>query len=138
MGFARPPFTRSAAFFFACASTKRSSSATQASSAAFAVFAGRFAGLSCALESAERFAGIVAEGAARWGKLLRSFRHGGGFRDAIIWESWCCWSNKWLVAKSLAGAARSSDVPEDLHEPGPLLLGVCLSPTHASHAISHL
>jgi hypothetical protein len=84
MGFARPPFTRSAAFFFACASTKRSSSATQASSAAFAVFAGRFAGLSCALESAERFAGIVAEGAARWGKLLRSFRHGGGFRDAII------------------------------------------------------
>jgi hypothetical protein len=40
--------------------------------------------LSCALESAERFAGIVAEGADRWGRLLRSLRHGGGFCDAIV------------------------------------------------------
>lgn len=81
MGLARPPLTRSAAFFFDCASTNLSSSATHASSAAFvllALGAGRFAGLSYARASAGRLAGIVVEGADRCGRLLRSLRHGGG------------------------------------------------------------
>jgi hypothetical protein len=99
MGFARPPLTRSAAFFFACASTKRSSSATHASSAAFVLFAGRLAGLSCALESADRFAGMLAEGAVRWGRLLRSLRHGGGFCDAI-----------WFAGRAVASIHSSSEV----------------------------
>jgi hypothetical protein len=51
--------------------------------------------LSCALASAERFAGIVAAGADRWGRLLRSLRHGGGFCDAIVvcWTG-CCFDSR--------------------------------------------
>jgi hypothetical protein len=48
-----------------------------------AVFAERLLGLSWPRESADRFAGIVAEGADRWGRLLRSLRHGGGFAEAM-------------------------------------------------------
>ena len=86
IGLARPPLTRSAAFFLACCSTKRSSSATHASSAALV---DRLAALSllCVRGSAERFAGTVDDGGGRCGGLSRPLRsQGGGLRDDML----CC------------------------------------------------